>query len=485
MSRSACPPDGRPARRKLAPYRRTSTASPPSGESVSVSVPPCSATCWATIASPSPVPGAVASRPRANGSSSRSRSASGMPGPSSATRSSQRPSSALEVDVDPPAAVDRGVLEQVVDDQPQPVRPAVERALAALAQLEGDPRMAAPGGVDGGVDEVAELDLLARERVGRLAAGERLQPVEQVHDPVLLGGALAQQRGALVLRQVRVALERVEVRAQRGERGAQLVPGVGGEAAGGGGRAPARRASIALSAPASERTSSGPSSGSGVLRSSAPPTRAAPSCSRASGRTASVLNSHAASPVSAEREQPDDAGSAGAVLATRASTFARLESTCSRASGATARVSERQARPSMSIVSKPSSAGGAGRAAGTSPRWATTSSPYGDLDEAAGAGQQRLPPPAAAEAARRGGRAGPRRPAGAAPCRRSCGRRARRPRAGSRPRSIPPTATASSAASVSRARRLPRQPHGRRAQPTPRTVCSIRGSPAASSLRRT
>ena len=168
----------------------------------------------------------------------------------------------------------RGVVEQVVDQQPQAVRPAVQAGVAdAVGELERDARMAAAGRVDGGVDEVGELDVLARERVRRLAAGQRLQAVEQVHDAVLLGGALPQQRGALGRRQVGVALERVEVRAQAGERRAQLVAGVGGEAAWRGCSAAVeacRRASIAFSAPASERTSSGPSSGSGVRRSSAP-----------------------------------------------------------------------------------------------------------------------------------------------------------------------------------------------------------------------
>ena len=64
-----------------------------------------------------------------------------------------------------------------------------------------------------------------------------------------------------------------------------------------------RRASISFSAPASERTSSGPaSSASGVERSSAPLMRAAPERRRASGRTASVVKPHAASAVRRERE---------------------------------------------------------------------------------------------------------------------------------------------------------------------------------------
>src|SRR4051794_14203508 len=86
---------------------------------------------------------------------------------------------------------------------------------------------------DGGVDEVAELDVLAREAVGRAAARERLQPLEQVDDALLLGRGLPQQRGALLRRQAGVALERVEVGPQAGQRRAQLVARVGGEAAGG------------------------------------------------------------------------------------------------------------------------------------------------------------------------------------------------------------------------------------------------------------
>ena len=82
------------------------------------------------------------------------------------------------------------------------------------------------------VEDVAELDRLAREALGGLAAGERLQALEQVDHAVLLGGHVAHQRVALLEREVGVAGERVELGAQRGQRRAQLVAGVGGEAAG-------------------------------------------------------------------------------------------------------------------------------------------------------------------------------------------------------------------------------------------------------------
>ena len=60
-------------------------------ESPSVSSPPCSATCWATMARPSPVPSAavVARRARTARAGARARAA-GMPGPSSSTRTSER-----------------------------------------------------------------------------------------------------------------------------------------------------------------------------------------------------------------------------------------------------------------------------------------------------------------------------------------------------------------------------------------------------------
>ena len=131
------------------------------------------------------------------------------------------------------AAVQRGVVEQVVDDQAQPALPAVDPALLDVArQLVADAGVALARAVDGGVEDVAELDRLARQALGGLAARERLQALEQVHHAVLLGGHVGHQRLALLGGQPGVAGERVEVGAHRGQRRAQLVAGVGGEAPG-------------------------------------------------------------------------------------------------------------------------------------------------------------------------------------------------------------------------------------------------------------
>ena len=123
---------------------RTSTPSPLRLESRSRSSPPCSAACCATIASPRPVPpgprlrrgrtaraaacadraGCRGRRPRRSRSAARRRA--------SPTRRCRRR-----------AAVQRGVVEQVVDQQPQAALPAVDRALVdAAGELVLHPGMA-------------------------------------------------------------------------------------------------------------------------------------------------------------------------------------------------------------------------------------------------------------------------------------------------------------------------------------------------------
>ena len=115
-----------------------------------------------------------------------------------------------------------------------------------------------------GVEQVAELDRLARQALGRLAAGERLQALEQVDHAVLLGGHVGHERLALLARQLGVAGERVEVGraarsaacAARGRRRRRSAASPRARAPWRRSEAP-RRASISLSAPASWRTSSG------------------------------------------------------------------------------------------------------------------------------------------------------------------------------------------------------------------------------------
>ena len=109
-------------------------------------------------------------------------------------------------------SVERRVVEQVVDQQPEAALPAVDRALVdAPGQLVAHARVTLARAVDGGIEHVAELDRLARQALGGLAAGERLQPAQQVDHAVLLGGHVGHERLALVERQLGVASERVEL----------------------------------------------------------------------------------------------------------------------------------------------------------------------------------------------------------------------------------------------------------------------------------
>ncbi len=145
--------------------------------------------------------------------------------------------------------------------------------------------------------------------------------------------------------------------------------------------------------------------------------------------------------------------------------------------------SDRHGVPAMSTVSKPSRSGAATGVSGTSPARSATCAAVGDLRERAAAAQQRLGAAAAAPVAAD-------RPAEdlvdalaqlavelvAAVALDRPEQQAARQRAADRD-------------GADRGQRDPRaqaarQPHGRRAQPTPRTVCRIRGSPAPSSLRR-
>jgi hypothetical protein len=125
-------------------------------------------------------------------------------------------------------AVQCGVVEQVVHEQPQALSPAADRA-AGERFLEGvaDAGMPAPGGVDSGVEQVVELDVLARQALGGLAAGQRLQTLEHVDGALAVPGGLADERGALGGSEARVASQRIEVGAHAGQRRAQLVAGVG------------------------------------------------------------------------------------------------------------------------------------------------------------------------------------------------------------------------------------------------------------------
>ena len=396
----------------------------------------------------------------------------------------------------PAPAVQRGVVEQVVDEQPQAALPAVDRALVdAAGELVVDARVALARAVHGGVEQVAELDGLARQALGRLAAGERLQALEQMDHAVLLGGHVghaAPRAGRAAVRGCGRACRagRAARSAACAARGRRRRRSAGSPRA----RAPWRRsASRAATASRSarrraERTSSGAprSSASGVERSSAPLTRAAPPRSRASGRTASVVKPHAASAVSASAIAPSSSTSRRVRL-TRSSTGAS-ELSDLQPRVADRRDVERERAPRRAgDVDRLEAVGCSGTASGwsgTSPAWLDDVVAVGDLRERAAAAQQRLAPIAAAAVRVAGRGAGSSRRVRAGRRRPGCGRRARRRRAAARPASSPQMPTAATAASTIRARRLRGQPHGRSAQPTPRTVWRMRGSPPTSSLRR-
>ena len=91
-------------------------------------------------------------------------------------------------------------------------------------------RVARGGGADARVDELGEVDVGALER-RRVAARKRLQAVEQLDEPPLLGERLARELAALVGGHVGMAGDRRQRRLHARQRRAQLVAGVGGEPA--------------------------------------------------------------------------------------------------------------------------------------------------------------------------------------------------------------------------------------------------------------
>ena len=177
------------------------------------------------------------------------------------------------------------------------------------------------------------------------------------------------------------------------------------------------------------------------------------------------------------------------MLATRSSTGASVENAWKRASaGPPSRtVSERQCVPAISTVEKPSPVRRGGHGVGHVAVLRDDLVADRDLHERAGALQQRLAPArAAAEAALAAG--GPR--STSAVCSRSSSSIALRPSRSTAASSSGPAISPPMSDRQQRRERQPRaqaagQPHGRSAQPTPRTVCSVLGSPPASSLRRT
>ena len=212
--------------------------------------------------------------------------------------------------------------------------------------------------------------------------------------------------------------------------------------------------------------------------------RAAPPRSRASGRTASVVSPHAASAVSASAIAPSSSTSRRVRL-TRSSTGASELAICSRGSPTAGDV-ERERAPRRAGDVDRLEAGLLGhleRLVGDVAGLARDVVAVGDLRERAAAAQQHLASIAAAAV----------RVAGAAQDRVGASAQVgvdlvaavaldggQQQRSGEQP---------ADADRGDRGEHDPRaeaagQPHGRSAQPTPRTVWRMRGSPPPSSLRR-
>ena len=243
---------------------------------------------------------------------------------------------------------------------------------------------------------------------------------------------------ALGLGQAGVALERVEVRPQAGQRRAQLVAGVGGEAARRGHRGlqprehPVERAgerADLVGALVGQRRGE-------VLRARHARGAGLQARERAHGERAEEPGGEAGEDEREQADQQDQPPDARHALVDRGERGERLEA---RVRGAAEQDRQRAPRAAVDVDGREALAiGRGGRGVGHVAVLRDDVVAVGDLHEGARPLQQRL----ARRAGRRGrsglrpaGRAAPRRPARAAPCRSPCGRRARRRRAAAGPRS--------------------------------------------------
>ena len=194
-------------------------------------------TCCSTRARPRPEPSPLVDSRRAKGAKIRSRSASAMPGPSSSTVSRAPPSSP------------GGAAASVTRTWPwgRPWRTAFSTRLSASSRSPGSQpsiatgvsgssraEVAGPGGARRPAAAAASTTSARStsrelERPG-VAAGQGLQAVEELDEAPLLGQRVADHLRAALGREVEVALERGQRGLHAGQRRAQLVPRVGGEA---------------------------------------------------------------------------------------------------------------------------------------------------------------------------------------------------------------------------------------------------------------
>ena len=211
---------------------------------VTVTVPSCAVVTACTMARPRPVlvaPVAVCVRalsPRTNRSNSVGCRSGGMPGPSSVTSSVTvpAPSALAVVSAGGDGGAGRGVLGRVAQQVGQHL---VQPVLIAghhdrlIGQFQQPPVAGGGGpGVAGRVDgQPGQIDRLAGQRPPGVQLGQQQQLVDQHAHPRRLRLHPAQCVPDVVGYRARVAQRQLGVAADGGQRGAQLVAGVGGEPA--------------------------------------------------------------------------------------------------------------------------------------------------------------------------------------------------------------------------------------------------------------
>ncbi len=216
--------------------RRTVKRAPPPVGFEASTVPPWALTRAATIARPRPAP--PSSRPRESESrQKRSKTAfgspGGRPGPWSRDGDVAHASRRLQPDLDRRAlrGVDDRVAQQVGEDAAQRVAVGPSRHRPGRAQGDRPLRRRGPGVVAGVLEQLAQVERFARRLAHLVDPRQRQQVVDQAAHPRRLG--LDPRHRPLDLGRLPRRADPVElaVAADRGERRAQLVRGVGEEPA--------------------------------------------------------------------------------------------------------------------------------------------------------------------------------------------------------------------------------------------------------------
>ena len=207
------------------------------GSLVTDTSPWCASTTARTIASPSPVLPARRDRdesPRANRSNSEPTSSGGMPGPSSSTASTtSSPSrSSMATTLVPSGVCTRAFASRFVTTWrsrgSSPVTTVAASGQPHLPVVVGPGRLRVADGLD---DDAAEVDRTGGELAALVEAGEQQQVLDELGHAHRLRLDAADRVHHVGRQLAAVQAGELGVAADRGERRAQLVAGVGDEAA--------------------------------------------------------------------------------------------------------------------------------------------------------------------------------------------------------------------------------------------------------------